>query len=162
MDSASLSASIGAALTRAEAQVKGLTDPAELSVLHEATTDLIVSMERRIVRAKALRDSIAARMEANMGDGEAVVCPSTGRVAYMGPLSDGKATVVAEAVNEMGDHLPDTLRPRTYTRYPTVTDLRGALKAGEITRQVFDELVDQPGTRVGLRWRTIDDAEAAA
>lgn len=161
MDSASLSASIGAALTRAEAQVKGLTDPTELSVLHEATTDLIVSMERRIVRAKALRDLITARMEANMGDGEAIVCPSTGRVAYIGQLSDGKATVVAEAVNEMGDHLHEPLRPRTYTRYPTVTDLRNALRSGDITRQVFDELVSQPGTRVGLRWRTIDIEDAA-
>lgn len=148
-------------IRRGEEQAAALTDPTELSVLHEATTALIESMERRIVRAKALRDQIAARMEANMGDGEAVVCPSTGRVAYMGPLSDGKATVVAEAVNEMGDHLPEPLRPRTYTRYPTVTDLRNALRSGDITRQVFDELVSQPGTRVGLRWRTIDIEDAA-
>jgi hypothetical protein len=149
-------AALRTVLERAEAQVKTMRDPTELAVMHEATTDLIDSLARMSVRVKALRDSIGAALEREMGDGEAVVAPSTGRVAFIGPLADGKARVREEAVNEMGRELPSYLLPKTFTRYPTVTDIRDAVKHGELRRDQAADLIEEPPTRMGLRWRSMD------
>lgn len=140
-----------------ENHAKALRDPEELSILHEATTDLIGSLERQIIGARALRDRLTARLEAEMGDGEAIVCPSTGRIAYIGPVSDGRAQVVAHAVDELGESLPDDLRARSTWKYPTVTAFRAAKKRRIIDRETFEAVVDEPPSRMGLRWRTLED-----
>lgn len=107
-----------------------------------------------VERARTMRDRCAAWLEESLGEGEAVVAPS-GRIAYLDEVSDGKASVRVEAIEEFAEHLPEHLRPRQVTRYPTVTDLRKALRERVIDRETFAQLVDEPPRRMGLRWRTL-------
>ena len=140
-------------------------DPEALAALFEHWQEVKDAMESRAAMAHALRDRCAALMERTLGEGEAVVAPS-GRIAYLDEVSDGKAGVRAEAIDEHAEHLPTHLRPRQVTRYPTVTDLRKALRERAIDRATFAAIVDEPPRRMGLRWRTLTpdapEMEAAA
>lgn len=106
--------------------------------------------------AKVLANRAAALALAAMGDGEAVEAPS-GRWAYVGRVRDGKASIRPEAFAEHANELPQGFHPRTELRYPTVTQLRGAVKRGELSRELYRELVDSPPLVPGLRWRTLAD-----
>lgn len=121
------------------------------------------AMAYRVEAAKTLRDRATALLEQSLTAGEAVVAPS-GRVAFLGRVADGKASVRPEAYDEHAETLPPHLRPVQVTRYRSVTDLRKAAKAGDITWETFRLLVDEPGKRDGLQWRTLtpDTEEAAA
>lgn len=105
--------------------------------------------------AKVLANRAASLALATMAEGEAVEAPS-GRWAYVGKVRDGRATIRPEAFIEHADQLPDGYAPRTELRYPTVTQLRGAVKRGILPRELYRELVDSPPLVPGLRWRTLD------
>ncbi len=137
-------------------------NPDALAARMEQWAEIAEAMEYRATAAKALRDRCRALMAECLTKGEVVVAPS-GRVWFMGEVSDGAAKVRPEAYDELSERLPAHLRPEQVTKYRSVTDLRKALKSGEIDAATYAALVEEPGKRDGLQSRTLaTDTEAKA
>lgn len=86
--------------------------------------------------------------------GEVVIAPSGRRVfSEWGP--DGDAQVNVAAIEEHHYQLPDGLRPRYETRYPSVGEIRKAAKDGQLPKAVSaDDLLIAPRKVAKVRWRT--------
>lgn len=110
---------------------------------------------------RAWQDAVRARMVESMGEGESVTAPS-GRTAYIGKVSGGRASVRPQAFQEVDpESLPPRCRPRQQTKLvlPGVTELRKAAQDGELAWETFRLLVDEPRRVLGVRWATLDGTD---
>ena len=103
---------------------------------------------------KALADS---NLVVNLGDGDVVEAPSTGRVVFRTTEPVGAARVSQDAVVEHQTELPDNCRPKEVLTFPGVMMLREAAELGKISEELLDELLIKPEPAVVLRWRTLQD-----
>ncbi len=103
---------------------------------------------------KLARQTVESVLAGRLGEGEAIPAPS-GRFAYLGEVADGKATVNQEAAQEYAYRLSEAgLAPRIVTKYPTVTDIRDAVRKRRIPRDVARAVLIMPPKRAGIRWMT--------
>lgn len=126
--------------------------PDELGQMHEDVLSYARKLEEQGKLLRQCADTIDQLLTEALGPGEAVLVGN--RIAYRGELSDGSASINKAAFDELATELPDYLRPRTITKYTTVTAVRDAQKRGDITRAQLHELLIEPPKRPGIRWHT--------
>lgn len=135
-------------------------EPVELADLAEHLR--IIRHERQAAvesAAESIRE-VEATLEQRLGMGEVVVSTMTGRIAYKDLVSNGKATINTDALDELRPQLPPGLRPEPTTKYPSVSDLR---KAKSTLRKLgirLGAVLNEPPKVPGLRWRTLSDGSA--
>ena len=127
-----------------------------------AVADVIefIASERKSIKAydEHLRN-VKALAESNLvlelGDGEAVVAPLTGRAVFRTTEPVGAARVNEGALQEHADELPEDCKPQRVWKYPGVMALRQAADMKQISPELLDELLIKPEPAVVLRWRTM-------
>lgn len=137
-------------------RVKAEGDPAALTAALENVGHIRDALKVIAEYARAVDDAIRARMVEVMGHGEVSMAPS-GRFAYIDKVSDGRASVRPDAVDEHAGELPPDLRPREVltVKRPGVTELQRAARHGDIPWELYRLLVDEPPRVLGVRWRTM-------
>jgi hypothetical protein len=148
-----------------------LEQPAERQiVLASCTPDQLADLAERLRQLKSEREQLVKHVSETIGEvehelfsrlapGEVVMADSTGRFAYSGLVSGGKASVRTEALDEHAHELPDDLRPQPTTRYPGVSELRKAKRRLRQLGLSLATFIDEPPKVRGLRWRTLKDED---
>lgn len=127
----------------------------ELADLAERIRGEIDSVNAGMKRIREVSNQALKALESKLGEGEAIIAES-GRIAYLGEVSDGVTKINRDALEELGENLPEKLRPTMQMQYPTVTQVRNAKKELRESGVYLRQVLEFPPQTLGIRWRTIE------